>query len=472
MQLLLIGLIVGLLVHDAVWPTPAVADRSSVWLWAAVLGPKLAVVGAYALWVRLAVRRLGRRPTRQVMRGVSRAGMLVRLGLLASFAMDLWLGLLWWVRGGVGNPVLLDEVLVLLPTLAAITISWRAYWPIYRRLNEAAIFERADRGLPVYPTRRRWLWVADQARQQLGLVLLPLLALLGWGELLAWVAHRGWATPAAAAWASPAGAITIVLLAPAAIRRVWDTAPLPAGPMRQTMEAMVRRANVRVRELLVWRTHTGGINAAVLGLVYPVRYVLLSDGLLEQLPERRVQAVMAHELAHVRLRHGLWLLLAAAAGLVVLSLAVEGAIRWLPDDSLGAASASGSIWAGGLLAWLAWFGWVSRRVERQADTWAARWLAVEDHGGQDSGDGPPARFTEPAIDGIAGALLQLAELNHIPPKTRSYRHGSIASRVAWLRSLSGQPVRRTRVDRTMLGVQAGSIAVVAIYGVVAVWQFL
>ena len=37
-------------------------------------------------------------------------------------------------------------------------------------------------------------------------------------------------------------------------------------------------------------------------MVRHVRYILLSDGLLDQLRPRAVEAVMAHEIAHVRRR--------------------------------------------------------------------------------------------------------------------------------------------------------------------------
>jgi hypothetical protein len=47
---------------------------------------------------------------------------------------------------------------------------------------------------------------------------------------------------------------------------------------------------------------------------------------------------------------------------------------------------------------------------------------------------------------MTGALSLVAFLNHVPVERRSWRHGSIAWRQAYLRSLSGQPHGRLAID--------------------------
>ena len=76
------------------------------------------------------------------------------------------------------------------------------------------------------------------------------------------------------------------------------------GEVRDRMiELCASMHNVRVRELLLWHTSGRMINAAVTGLVRQVRFILLSDGLLDQVSNpRAIEAVMAHELAHVKLQ--------------------------------------------------------------------------------------------------------------------------------------------------------------------------
>ena len=77
------------------------------------------------------------------------------------------------------------------------------------------------------------------------------------------------------------------------------------------------------------------------------------------------------------------------------------------------------------LAWVAAFGWASRRIERQADAFAAAHLAQEKR--------------QPVIDADSAgtmihALQRVADLNHIRVAQRSWRHGSIESRQSQLRT--------------------------------------
>ena len=74
------------------------------------------------------------------------------------------------------------------------------------------------------------------------------------------------------------------------------------------------RRSVSSGDLLVWRSDGMMINAAVMGLLAPVRYVLLSDGLLATMNVSQIEAVFGHEAGHVRHRHIQHFLLFALAG--------------------------------------------------------------------------------------------------------------------------------------------------------------
>ena len=59
------------------------------------------------------------------------------------------------------------------------------------------------------------------------------------------------------------------------------TQPLPANwPLRRRMEALCRRAELKYRDILLWRTNSSMGNAMVMGLFPRVRYIFLSDLLL------------------------------------------------------------------------------------------------------------------------------------------------------------------------------------------------
>ena len=226
------------------------------------------------------------------------------------------MGALRFVRGEDGSAdfgprdlILIDELAVMVPALALIAWGWWAYYPIDRRLREVSLLRRADEGLPLYPVWSRGQYVVTQLRNHFALILGPLLLIMAWAESLVMLHAAGRISATQQAWLTPVGAGAVFLLAPLMIRRLWDTVPLPAGPVRDKMVGMCERHGVKVRDLLLWRTFGGMINAAVMGLFGRLRFILLSDGLLDQVHEHEVEAVMAHELAHVRLRHLWWLLL-------------------------------------------------------------------------------------------------------------------------------------------------------------------
>ncbi|MEX0745503.1 MAG: M48 family metalloprotease, partial [Phycisphaeraceae bacterium] len=235
-----------------------------------------------------------------------------------------------------------------------------------------------------------------------------------------------------------------------------------------------------VRELLLWRTFGGMINAAVMGLIAPLRYILLTDALVEMVRREEVEAVMAHELAHVCRHHMFWLLAAAIGALGLLEVIFGLLLVTLVNAGATAAEAGGARLAGvgldaGLAmlntaegmtaatvtmagaAWLLVFGWVSRRIERQADTFAVQHLATarpdpeRDAGGRVLVDRASAEV-------MIAALQQVAVLNHVPVQKRSWRHGSIAWRQAHLRRTVGQPIDALAIDRQMFWIKVASAA--------------
>ena len=467
-QLLLLSLALGVFVHDDPtlgWARPSVGGA---WLLGAVLLPKLGLAGFYTLACRWTYRRLGRAGGSKALRRLGIVTTAFTLSLAFLWAADLWLGWLRAVRGpdGQRDVILLDEVVAMSPTLAALAWGWWAHFPIERRLREASILRRADEGLPIYPVGTRPQYVLNQARHHLGLILAPLLAIMAWAEAVAGAARAGWISFGLANAATFAGSLTVFVLAPLLIRRLWDTLPLPAGPLRERLSVMCLEHRVAVRDLLLWRTQGGMINAAVMGLVGPVRYILLTDALLEQVSAERVEAVMAHEIAHVRLKHLFTLMLAAAAGVVGLSVAGEATLAAWPEMP---GWAQGVLAAAGAGLWVLGFGWVSRRVERQADTFAARHMA-ERHEDPDRDDAGRLLFDARSVHRMTGALQSVADLNHIPTRKPSWRHGSIASRQAYLRSLVGTPAAAASVDRVVRGVTL--LSAVVVVAALAWWSLM
>ena len=116
------------------------------------------------------------------------------------------------------------------------------------------------------------------------------------------------------------------------------------------------------------------------------------------------------------------------------------------------------------LGWMAWFlgfGWVSRRFERQADTFAVEHLSHQDADEQSQTDDTADRagsdrqvaVSAQAVESMAQALQHVAELNHMPVRKKSWRHGSILWRQQYLRSLVGRPVDRLSINRQVRTIQ-------------------
>ena len=76
------------------------------------------------------------------------------------------------------------------------------------------------------------------------------------------------------------------------------------SPTRKRLENLCTANGLRYRNILVWRTGSMITNAAVLGFWGPLRYLLVTDALLDEMTSDELTAVFAHEVGHVVGRHG------------------------------------------------------------------------------------------------------------------------------------------------------------------------
>ena len=457
MQLFVLMMVMGLLfVADGLGPAAPALDGWS--MAAASLAPylPLALLG-WAL-CRLALRRLRTRPQRAaaILNRLHRSLSAVRWLMLVVFlASVLVLGWRAWLVDRLGAWVLVNDLIALAPPLAAVCFLWWAFYPIDRRLREQTLLRHLDSGRPIFSFHTRGQFVVEQVRHQLLIVLVPMLLIVAWVQTADRLLAARVVGETAHTAALAGGGLTVFLLAPVLIRYLWRTRPMPDGSLRQRLLAMCARHRVRVAELLLWRTHAGLINGAVVGLVAPLRYILLTDGLIDRLDETHVEAVMAHELGHVRRRHMPWLAVCALATLGALVAAVEAAVHLVDrspalggltealDPALFTAPTSEMAGLVGAMllvmaGWAAGFGYISRRFERQADTFAVQHLTVSRGG---------TTITDEAVRTMSEALRAVCRENLQPTSRKSWRHGSIDWRVDYLRSLVGRPVDACPIDR-------------------------
>lgn len=429
--------------------------------------PVVAIVAMAWLTIALCERRLSRGAGARSIISAERA---VRYGrgllLVNHAAAVLAFGWLDAVRAGVGDLILIDECLTILPALLGAIGLWWAYYPIERRVRDSLLVRRLDLGKPVYPMPSRWQYVLLQVRTGMLILLAPILVILGVGETIALIASR-WAGDTTAMLvangATIIAAASVFICAPLLMRFLLHVEPLPEGELREGLMDICRRHKVRVRELLLWKTAGSMINAAVMGLVGRLRYVLVTDALVETMTEDQLKAVMAHEVGHVRRHHMLWLVLCFMSVLFAALWLIELPLLGLHAAGIVDLRSAGhwvttSLVGGQLVFALIAFGWVCRRFERQADTFAVQHLS----GLAQPNEGETQRVTLEAVHAMCGALETIAQLNAVDPKRPSWRHGSIAWRQDYLVSIIGQPLDGLPIDRFIKHIKRLSAVVLVV----------
>jgi STE24 endopeptidase len=356
-------------------------------------------------------------------------------------------------------------VLGTLPVFLALCGLWWSSFPIERHSRELHAQELLNNFLPVHmpPTLGRHLWL--NARMQILFTAAPVMVGVFVTDM-AGVIARGTGidlTPAVSVAAFVLTVFAMLLISPWLLTRVLDTEPLPEGRLRERLEALSERLNVRCRDVLLWRTGYGMGNAVVIGLLPRMRYILLSDLLIETLSDSQIEAVFAHEAGHIRHRHVAWYVLLV----VGLLLAIAGPAEWVRVRVVEWLFVSESVSAllttiPTLGVFLILFGIVSRIFEHQADAFAARaGLAGEE-------PAPPSHvlLTPAGAEIFASALIRVAQINHLPlhhpppaptilsslmqwqrHQITNFRHPCIAERLDHVRAVNHDKDFASRFER-------------------------
>ncbi len=115
--------------------------------------------------------------------------------------------------------------------------------------------------------------------------------------------------------------VIVAVIGPAMIQKFWRCRPLEDSTMRQRIEALCKKANLEYANILYWPIFGGRmITAGVMGLIKKFRYILVTSALLGSLQPAEIDAVIAHEIGHVK-RYHLVFYLVFFAGFMVLTYA-------------------------------------------------------------------------------------------------------------------------------------------------------
>ncbi|HPF39435.1 MAG TPA: M48 family metallopeptidase [Phycisphaerae bacterium] len=269
----------------------------------------------------------------------------------------------------------------------------------------------------------------------------------------------------------------VLAMAPVMLRYIWATERLPDGPLRRRFERTCERIGLKYREILLWHTHGMAVNAAVMGFIAPLRYIMVSDALLETMDDSEIEAVFGHEAGHVRHWHlpffGVFAIVSMYVAGGATLLATWLYVKFNTPVDYGVVQLVGLTSLLGM--WLFGFSWLSRKFERQADLYGVRCVTPDIQScvqycpvhGETRGPG----LCVSAVHLFGATLGRIADLNGIPREAPSWRHGSIQSRCALLERFATDAAALRKFDDYVLQIKLGLIALALIGSVIAAWLY-
>jgi STE24 endopeptidase len=448
----------------------------------------LAMLSGSAGWFAWRTRqRVQRSEHREgIMRYYGRRRMMHSLSLMAIYVLILYgLGWGWAVQATAKSWVANrmppgTELAILAPLLVGLVVSWIFFYDAEQALH-------AGDGKNTRAFGGRWRYVGFQIRQNLALIAAPVVVLIVAQGLMRQFPETFRDDHAQTLFILPMAGSMVVFM-PWVIRLLLRLEPMPPGPLRDRLEAAAKRLHCRCSNILIWNTRNGMANAMVVGVLPWLRYVLLSDRLVEDMTPEEVEAVFGHEVGHVKHQHMLYYLAFLVGSLAVLSRG-SGLLETQVREFWPAAEAFMEARASWLQSWLAlptllglavyiftMFGFLSRRCERQADVYGCRAVSCSGpgctcHGEQtvlaDNGNA----LCPTGIRTFMSALDKVALLNGIsrskPGWLHSWQHSTIERRVGFLERMMGDSAIEERFQRRLF-----RFKIVVLIAIIAALGFL
>lgn len=457
--------------------------------YAMVAGQLAGIVLLAALSAILVIRRLRRHPDNadSAQKLFSRCTAVLRMLLLLTLGVDV-LATPWMTvvqkEWGLGRYVALDELAAMLPFFAGMILCWVVLFPADRAMRNIGMVRASGEGIA---SRKIWglgKYLLFNIRFQILVIVVPMTGILVAYDLTdrySFELYKWTRFDYADQVALVLSAGLIFLVSPAILRFVWSTRVLPSDGIRGRLEVICKNVRLRYRQILIWQSDGVVVNALVMGLIPTFRYIMLSDGLLATMRDDEIEAVFGHEAGHVKHRHMYYYLLFAAFTMLLVSGVLELFWRYVPYStakqwmSISQGDWSHAVNLGAMvlvmMCWILGFGWVSRRFERQADLFGVRCVSQNVGAcGLECGVHHPAIGEKPdrkgmcpaAADIFAGALFRIAILNGMSPTSRTWLHGSIASRMDLVRALARDRKKLFRFNLTIVLIKLVLVLGVAI----------
>lgn len=117
--------------------------------------------------------------------------------------------------------------------------------------------------------------------------------------------------------------LLILIFFPPLVRRLWACTPFPEGALLDHLQAFFKKQRFSA-QVYIWPLFEGRvITAGVMGIIPGLRYVMITPALLEHLSLDELDAVMAHEIGHIKNRHMLLYLLIISGFSIIAGFTLE-----------------------------------------------------------------------------------------------------------------------------------------------------
>ncbi|MCK5541349.1 MAG: M48 family metalloprotease [Desulfobacterales bacterium] len=98
--------------------------------------------------------------------------------------------------------------------------------------------------------------------------------------------------------------IAMVVFGPLLIQKLWKCKPLENGETRKRIQELCFKTNFKYSNILKWELFGGTmITAGVMGLWSKFRYLLVTPALVNLLENNEIDAVISHEIGHIKKKH-------------------------------------------------------------------------------------------------------------------------------------------------------------------------
>ena len=233
------------------------------------------------------------------------------------------------------------------------------------------------------------------------------------------------------------------VLGPGLVQKFWRCKPLEFGPQRDRMIRLCEKAGMKFSNILYWPIFGGRmITAGVMGLTRRFRYILVTDALLKFLEPEEIDAVIAHEIGHVKKKHLLfyvfffvgYLLLSYAVFDLLLFGLLYSDITYRFFDSIALYQNTVMSVVFSLLVIILFlvyfryiFGYFMRNFERQADAYVYTLFG--------------------SAEKLITTLQKIALTTGQPADRPNWHHFSIAERIGFLKKCEADRIWITRHER-------------------------